>query len=198
MGDAPLLVVAHDGPDYDRQAGLGDFLSTADVDLVLLPAEDRLESYSASPAYAKRLTSSILPPLARGRPVVGVGASLGALALLHAQRRAPSAFAGLFLQSGSFFQPRFDSQESGFERYRRITRFTGRVLGAGSFRRPIPVTITCGADEENLANNRSMAGCLRGQGYDVTFAVGEGGHDWNTWRAAFDPHLTDLLRRVGP
>jgi len=198
MGDASLVVVAHDGPDYDRYAGLGAFLSARMVELVLLPAEDRFESYSASPAYAKKLTSSILPSLARGRPVVGIGASLGALALLHAQRRAPSAFAGLFLQSGSFFQPRFDPQESGFEHYRRITRFTGRVMRAGSFRTPIPVTITCGADEENLANNRSMAGCLRGQGYDVTFAVGEGGHDWTTWRAALDPHLTNLLQRVSP
>ena len=52
---------------------------------------------------------------------VGMGASLGALAMLHAQRRFARMFAGLFLQSGSFFMPRYDSQESGFSRYARIT-----------------------------------------------------------------------------
>ena len=50
-------------------------------------------------------------------PPVGLGASLGALALLHAQRRFPRTFAGLCLQSGSFFVPRFDRHESGFVRY---------------------------------------------------------------------------------
>ena len=82
----------------------------------------------------------MLPKLAAelgtDRPVVGVGASLGALAMLHAQRRHPAGFAGLFLQSGSFFQPRFDRQESGFRRYLRIVRFTGRVLRAAPTVRP--------------------------------------------------------------
>ena len=206
---ADRLLVAHDGPEYDRCAGLGKFVATAvesgrigPLHLALLPADDRNERYSASPAYAKLLTSEVLPLLVAAvgarRAVVGIGASLGALALLHAQRRSPAAFAGLFLQSGSFFQPRFDAQESGFARYPRIVRFTGRVLRAGRGRAPVPITMTCGTAEENLANNRSMAGCLRGQGYDVTFAECAGGHDWDAWRDALDPHLTSLLQRVWP
>jgi enterochelin esterase family protein len=31
-------------------------------------------------------------------------------------------------------------------------------------------------------------------GYRVRFAVVPGGHDYASWRAAFDPHLPDLLR----
>ena len=31
-------------------------------------------------------------------------------------------------------------------------------------------------------------------GYRVRFAVVAGGHDYGSWRAAFDPHLPDLLR----
>jgi enterochelin esterase family protein len=205
-GGADRILVAHDGPDYERHASLGRFTAAGiaagrlePYHLVLLPAEDRDEWYSASPAYARALASDILPRLAAelgtDRPVVGAGASLGALAMLHAQRRHPAGFAGLFLQSGSFFQPRLDSQESGFARWLRIVRFVGRVRRAGDGP-AIPVTITCGAGEENLANNRDLADTLRAQGYAVSFATAPGGHNWITWRDALDPHLTSLLKRV--
>jgi enterochelin esterase family protein len=202
------VLVAHDGPDYDKHADLGRYVASSitaghiePCHLVLLPAGRRLEWYAATPAYARGMALEILPRLTErlsaGRPVVAAGASLGALALLHCQRRHPGPFAGLFLQSGSFFQPRFDRQESGFARYLPIVRWTGRVLRAE--RGPaVPVTMTCGKLEENLANNRSMADALRGQGYPVSFARIEGGHDWPAWRDAFDPHLTSLLRRVWP
>ena len=62
---------------------------------------------------------------------VGMGASLGGLAMLQAQRTWPGAFAGLFLQSASFFVPRFDRQESGFPRYARIVRFVRRRAAHG-------------------------------------------------------------------
>ncbi len=199
------VVVAHDGPDYDRYGELGRYTAAMigagrvpPYHLVLLPAGDRMEWYSANPAYARALAVDVLPALAAelgGGRVVGVGASLGALAMLHCQRRHPEAFAGLLLQSGSFFQPRFDRQESGFRRYLRIVRFTGRVR-----RRPdgpaVPAVLTCGAVEENLANNTDMAEALRRHGYDVTFAVVPDAHTWTGWRDAYDPHLTSLLQRV--
>ncbi|MCM4079728.1 alpha/beta hydrolase [Paractinoplanes hotanensis] len=205
-GNAGRVLVAHDGPDYDKHAGLGRYVAASitagrvePCHVVLLPAGDRNEWYAALPAYARGLGQEILPQLtdrlSPGRPVAAVGASVGALALLHCQRRHPEVFAGLFLQSGSFFQPRFDRQESGFARYLPIVRWTGRVLrapdGPG-----VPVTMTCGRLEENLANNRSMAEALRAQGYPVTFAQIEGGHDWPAWRDALEPHLTSLLRRL--
>jgi enterochelin esterase-like enzyme len=200
------MLVAHDGPDYDRLGSLGPFLATsiesgrvAPCHLVLLPATDRLESYSASPAYAKSLVREILPQVSSAigaeGPVVGAGVSLGALAMLHAHRRYPSAFAGLFLQSGSYFQPRLDPQESGFARFPRIVRFVGRVRRATSGP-AIPVALTCGDAEENRANNEAMAQYLRLQGYDVSFALNRGGHTWPAWRDALDPHLTSLLQRV--
>jgi enterochelin esterase-like enzyme len=197
------VLVAHDGPDYEAHTHLSGLLAaagrTTPCHLVLLPPGDRFEWYAASPAYARSLSGEILPQvqekLAARRPVVGLGASLGALAMLHCQRRHPEVFAGLFLQSGSFFQPRFDKQESGFPRWLRIVRFTGRVLRAPDGP-AVPVTMTCGRAEENLANNRSMAEALRGQGYPVTFAENEGGHDWPAWRDALDPHLTALLRQA--
>jgi enterochelin esterase family protein len=117
--------------------------------------------------------------------------------MLHAQRRHPARFAGLFLQSGSFFQPRHDRQESGFRRYLRIVRFTGQVLrSAGG--PPVPAALTCGSVEENLANNRDMALTLQRQGYPISFAEVPDGHNWTGWRDAFDPHLTSLLQQVFP
>jgi hypothetical protein len=61
------------------------------------------------------------------------------------------------LQSGSFFRQRWDRQESGLPRFRRIARFVGAVLNGGPAATPIPITLTCGAPEENLANNRAVA-----------------------------------------
>src|SRR5690242_15068290 len=64
------LLVVHDGPDYDHRANLARFAAASiaagrvpPFHLALLPAGDRLEWYSASPAYAKALTGQILPHL---------------------------------------------------------------------------------------------------------------------------------------
>jgi enterochelin esterase family protein len=197
------VLVAHDGPEYDRLAGLGHYSATADVPahhLVLLPPGERNEWYSANPGYAWALATEILPrvsaALGRTGPVVGIGASLGGLAMLHAHRRHPDAFAGLFLQSGSFFQPRFDRHESGFQRYLRIVRFVGKVSRGADRPVPVPTMLTCGLVEENRHNNREMARILARQGYPVALAEAPDGHNYTAWRDMFDPHLTGLLRTV--
>ena len=59
-----------------------------------------------------------------------MGASLGALAALHAEWHHPGTFDGLFLQSGSFFTPETDPQESKFEYYAQVTGFVQQVLTA--------------------------------------------------------------------
>ncbi|MEU4622670.1 alpha/beta hydrolase-fold protein [Actinoplanes sp. NPDC023801] len=201
------VLVAHDGPDYDRLGGLGRFAAAAIADrrvppfhLVLLSAADRERRYSADPDYARELATVTLPRVrARlgGRPVVGAGVSLGALAMLHAQWRHPEGFAGLFLQSGSFFQAALDPQESGFRYFRRIAGFTGQLRRAAAGP-AVPVTLTCGAAEENLANNRDLADVLRERGYPVDLAENPDAHTWTGWRDALHPHLTGLLRRVWP
>jgi enterochelin esterase-like enzyme len=200
------VVVAHDGPEFDRFASLTQFCAAmvragrvAPFHLVLLSPGDRNEWYSANPRYARALVTNVLPrvraELGTDAPVVGMGASLGALAMLHAQRRHPASFAGLFLQSGSFFRPNYDGHESGFQRYLRLVRFVGRVVRATAGV-PVPVAITCGRAEENRHNNREMAHALRSQGYPVTIAEVPDAHNFTAWRDALDPHLTDLLRRV--
>jgi enterochelin esterase family protein len=196
------LLVAHDGSEYLGTAQLTRFVAHAietnripACRVALLDSPRREEEYSASARYAAALTAR-LPQLAPATTVAGLGASLGALALLHARSRHPGAFQALFLQSGSFFRHRWDKHEAHFPRFERIARFVGTVLRAGPAATPLPVTLTCGAPEENLANNRAVAGALRRQGHDVGFHIFRDAHNFVAWRDTLDPHLTDLLARA--
>jgi enterochelin esterase-like enzyme len=200
---APLLLV-HDGPSYDTEAGLTTYLqghidrgSLPPLRAALLEAGPRALWFSANPDYATALALEVVPYLVDHWPTtrrVGIGASLGALAWLHAQSSYPEVADGLFLQSGSYFRPETDSQESGFSEFPAIVRFVASVRRGNRTTRPVPTVLTCGRDEENLANNRRMARVLLRLGYQVRFAVVPGGHDYPSWRAAFDPHLPDLIR----
>jgi enterochelin esterase-like enzyme len=196
------LLVAHDGSDYERHAQLPRLIAHAitagripPCRIALLDAPAREEDYSASARYARTLTAR-LPQLSPATGHVGLGASLGALALLHARWLHPGAFGGLVLQSGSFFRQRWDRQESGFPRFRRISRFVGTVLNAPAAATRMPVTLTCGAPEENLANNRAVATALRRQGHAAALHVNRDAHNWTGWRDTLDPHLLDLLART--
>jgi enterochelin esterase-like enzyme len=204
------LLVAHDGPQYSEFSKLLMMLDrkTTEGDLppmraALIGPVERNEIYSASAVYGRVLAHRILPWLSRYAPTpqgrrfrVGMGASLGGLAMLHVHRTYPASFGALFLQSGSFFRQRFDRQEWDFPRFRRISRFVGRVLAAEGWIHPVPVTMTCGVIEENLANNRAVRDALAAQGYDVGLATSRDGHNWVSWRDTLDPHLVALLQRV--
>ena len=205
----PLLVV-HDGPEYASLSGLLHFLSVMHelgrvppMRAALLPPLHRNEDYSASAGYARALTHEILPTIQKVAPTpqgrfmrIGMGASLGALAMLHVHRSNPASFGGLFLQSGSFFRQRYDQQEAGFPRFGRIDRFVGTVLSAGDWVHPVPITMTCGAVEENLYNNLAIRDALARQGYEVRVHQNRDAHNWVGWRDTFDPFLSDLLKTM--
>ena len=199
-GDPAPLLVAHDGPEYDKLAGLTRYAAAMIASgavpphrVAMIAPGHRDEWYSGSALYARALCADVLPVLgATEAPVVGMGASLGALAMLHAHARCP--FAGLFLQSGSFFQPRYDSHESRFPRYRRVVRVTRDLhRDAGP---AVPVTLICGVAEENVFNNRTMTRALVQQGFDAELHEVPDMHNYTGWRDAFHPHLTNLLARV--
>jgi enterochelin esterase-like enzyme len=200
------LLVAHDGPEYDELAALTRFAAVAiragDLPrhrVALLAPGVRDEWYSASARYADAMVHDALPAIGdavavRGAPA-GIGTSLGALAMLHVQRRHPRALGALFLQSGSFFMPRFDAHEARFPRYRRVVRFVSATLRDGARANPVPVTLTCGSAEENVHNNRVMARALAAQGYPAALHEVPDMHNYTAWRDAFEPHLTGLLAR---
>jgi enterochelin esterase-like enzyme len=199
-GSRTRLLVVLDGPEYQRQmrllALLRRFVERGEVKphrVALVVPEDRLESYSASARFARSLAETLAE--LKAKPV-GVGSSLGGLALLHAHRLEPSSFAGLFLQSGSYFRRQSDPQESRFGRFGRVDRFVGTVLRGVGEPLPVPTTLTCALDEENYVNNAAVARALAEQGYPVEFHAARGGHDWPTWRRALELHLPALLRRA--
>jgi enterochelin esterase-like enzyme len=229
----PLLLV-HDGPEYDTLASLTRYLSAGvaggwlpRLRAALLSPGSRDQWYSASARYARALRHAVIPALTGRLAVslrVGMGASLGGLAMLHAYCRYPDAVDALCLQSGSFFTPRYDGHERRFPYYRRITGFVAGVQGAPSHgavgpgsapparparaaaparpaapalpARPVPVVLTCGVVEENLANNRLMTQALRARGYPAALHEVPDAHNYTAWRDAFDPHLTRLLRQM--
>lgn len=203
--ELPLLI-CHDGSQMAHYGRLTDFLAAAIATgalpplraLLLDPGPDRHGRYAANPRYASALATEIVPAVTdqvatRNTPVL-MGQSLGALAALHAARRHPGTFAGLFLQSGSFFTPAFDPQEAGYSHWAEVTGFTSTLYATDPPER-IPVAIVCGTEEENLANNRALAGHL-GARQPVEWGEVADGHTWTTWRDLLDPHLTRLLRKA--
>ncbi len=70
------------------------------------------------------------------------------------------------------------------------------MLRAEAAPAPVPVVMTCGATEENVANNRALRDALVRQRYDVRLTEHPDVHNWVSWRDTFDPHLVALLERL--
>lgn len=201
------LVVSHDGPELAAYAGLtryvGAMIAGSELPrmrLVLVAPGQRNAWYAGDLDYAAALTHRVLPAVraayATEPDVVLMGASLGALAALHAEWSHPGTFAGLFLQSGSFFTTETDPQEHSFAGFGSVSAFVRRVLDAPAAASAPAVGMTCGSAEENAHNNRVMATRLFELGWEVSFAESPDVHNFTSWRDTLDPHLTALLQRV--
>ncbi len=206
--DEPLpLLLVHDGPEYDRLAALTQFSGAMIAAGRVAPHRVALATpvlrdawYSGSPGYLRTEAGAGLTHLAeqfptRG-PVVVMGASLGGLTALLVgllSAGAMGTIGGVFAQSGSFFSVRRDESESRFRYFGRITRAVQQVLDAPGTEHPLHVAMTCGALEENAANNRDMAAALRRAGHPVTYREVPDLHNYTAWRDSLDPLLTDLL-----
>jgi enterochelin esterase-like enzyme len=205
--DEPLpLLLAHDGPEYDALSALTGYVASGvtggwlpRMRAALLSPGPRDRWYSANAGYARALRQAVIPALTARfatKARVGMGTSLGALAMLHAHCKYPDSFDALFLQSGSFFWSQFDGQERRFPYYRRIVTFVSAVRAGRLTGKPVPVALTCGVIEENLANNRAMTEILTEFGYQARLREVPDVHNYTAWRDAFHPDLTELLWRV--
>jgi enterochelin esterase-like enzyme len=205
--DEPLpLLIVHDGPEYDALASLTRYLRAGiaagwlpRLRAALLSPGSRNSWYSASPRYSRMLARHALPAIrtiVAATTVIGMGTSLGALAMVHAYCAYPDCLDAMFLQSGSFFIPSLDSQERRFQYFRRITDFTAAIQAGALPAHPVPVMMTCGAVEENLANNRLMLAAFRSAGYPAELHEVADLHNYTAWRDAFDPYLTSLIRQA--
>jgi enterochelin esterase family protein len=204
---APLLVV-NDGPEYADLADLAHY-AAAMVDEGRLPAfrmalmqpVERDDWYAANPSYVKAAMAAVQKlgrSFATTGPLVFMGASLGGLcATLSALAAGPDVdVGGVFTQSGSFFQPRTDPQESSYPYFDRVTESVAGLLAAGPAARRLAVGMTCGAMEENLANNQAVARALSEQGHQVVLREVPDLHNYTAWRDSLDPTLTEVLQAV--
>ena len=203
---APLLLV-HDGPEYDLLAGLtaysGALVAAGELPphrVALAHPVIRDAWYSGSPRYLRTIADAGLDRLgeryALDGPVVVMGASLGGLSALLLGLLAAPRVGGVFSQSGSFFQVRHDDNESGYRYFGRISRLVQSVLDMRHAEHPLTIGMTCGALEENVANNRDMAAALRRAGHEVTLTEVADLHNYTAWRDSLDPGLTSVLRAV--
>jgi enterochelin esterase-like enzyme len=203
---APLLLV-HDGPEYDVLADLTGYgaalVGSGDLPphrIALAHPVLRDAWYSGSPRYLRTVAEAGLERLeerfAVAGPVVVMGASLGGLTALLLGLLAAPRVGGVFSQSGSFFQVRHDDSESGYPYFNRISRLVQQVLDMRHPQHHLVVGMTCGALEENAANNRDMAAALRRAGHEVTHREVSDLHNYTAWRDALDPGLTQVLRAV--
>lgn len=201
----PLLVVL-DGLEFARFSQITKMLDVevaagnlpAMRALLMHPVRRDLD-YTASPEFAAALATEILPQVEQlvtvrpGRQFrVGLGASLGGLAMMHAHREQPDTFGALFLQSSSFLH----SGELGPAPLQRVESFVNDMLLTGAWRSPIRVAMTCGGVEQNLSNNRDTVAVLCEQGYPAELFVTRDAHNWTGWRDAWTPHLIALLQEV--
>ena len=201
---APLLV-AHDGSGLASDAALLGWATwhctvRRKLRVLLLdPAPGCRDAwYSANEDYADDEVDVLLAAVRTRVAVsgtVGLGISLGALATLALQRRRPDAYDAVVLQSGSFFTPQTDPQESGYGQFDQVCRAV-RSIKATRPARPVPALITCGAIEENLLNNIELAQALRTQGYGVEWKVVGDAHTMTGWRDAWVPELDQLIDLV--
>jgi enterochelin esterase-like enzyme len=202
---AAHLLVCHDGPEYASLASLPQYaaamMSEGTVPafrIAFMQPLDRDRWYAANPDYVVAEIAA-LDVIGEANPILGspvvMGASMGGLAALLVALADESPFAGAFSQSGSFFTPDLDPQEVSYPYFTEVTQAVAGIAQRKSTRR-LPIGMTCGALEENLANNELMAHQLRALGHQVEFAKLQDLHNYTAWRDGLDPTLTDLLRTV--
>jgi len=204
-GQALPLLLVNDGPEYDQLASITQFCGAKIASGDLPPHRVALAHpvmrdawYSGSPKYLRTIAQQGLWGLHEYAPISGpvvvMGASLGGLTALLVGMLDAEEIGGVFSQSGSFFQHRHDVQESSYKYFDRISRRVQEIIDTREATRPLRIGLTCGALEENAANNRDMAAALRRAGHHVTHSEVADLHNYTAWRDSLDPHLTEVLR----
>jgi enterochelin esterase family protein len=188
------LVVFHDGSDYMRYASLRTVLDNLTHRLeipsaivALTDPRDRMREYGADDRHARWLASELVPILEARYPLIGrpearglVGASLGAVAALHAAWSHPGHFGRLLLQSGSFAFSDIGEHRRGHA-FDHVVEFVNRLRETpGRFSERL--FVTCGIYESLIYENRSIVPLLSGTGMDVQWVEVRDGHNWENWR----------------
>ena len=198
------LMLVNDGPEYAELASLTRYAAVMQADgtlppfrMALMQPVRRDEWYAANPRYlaACRRTLDVIRERVETAPgMVAMGASLGGLSAVLLAVSTPEAFVAAFSQSGSFFRPVLDPQESSYPFFERVAASVDALTRRRRSKNAISVAMTCGEQEENMANNRAVADALRAAGHDVALRSLPDLHNYTAWRDALHPSLTALLQ----
>lgn len=200
----PLLIV-HDGPDYLRYADLKTVLDNLihrleipAMVVALTESPDRLTEYTGDLRQARFINEEMLPALTAKLPLIDesrsrgmMGASLGAVAALHAASKYPLRFGQLLLQSGSFAFSDLGHHQKG-PVFDPVVRFINEYR-----KRPFllaeQIYMSCGIYESLIYENRSLLPLLQSQGMKVNFEEARDAHNWENWRDRLRNGLTWLF-----
>ena len=189
----PLLVV-HDGLDFlrfaDLKAVLDNLIHRQEVPAMIVAmtsSADRLGEYTCNERHAQFLGEDLVQYMESNFPLFGtpttrgmMGASLGAVASLHAAARYPDTFGRLLLQSGTFAftdlghhnkGPALDPVVKFINGYRESpTRVAERIY------------MSCGVYESLIYENRTLLPVLQSQDMLVNYEEARDAHNWENWR----------------
>ena len=199
------LLVLHDGGDYLRYADLKIVLDNlthrleiAPLIVALIDSPDRLRDYVGSEAHADFVAGELLPQLAAQLPLDpdpalrgAMGASLGAVAALHAAWRHPGQFGRLLLQSGSFAFTDIGENRRG-PNFEPVVQFVN-AFRARPGRPADRVYMSCGIFESLIYENRSLVPLLQQCRLQLRFEEARDGHNWQNWRDRLRAGLTFLF-----
>ncbi len=188
------LLVAFDGTDYLRYAGMKVVLDNlvgrnevASLLVAFCPSQHRMKEYAADPAHARWVVEDLLPALRDRWPVSEgpadlalMGASLGAVASLHAAWLHPGRFGRLLLQSGAFAFTDI-GREVRSPVLEPVVEFVNGFRAAPG-RPSEKVFVSCGVYESLIYENRSLVPLLQRTGMEVRFVEARDGHNWENWR----------------
>jgi enterochelin esterase-like enzyme len=188
------LLVCFDGADYLHFAKTKVVLDNlihryeiAPMVVAFTQAHDRMAEYAANDANSRFVAEELVPELearyplrARPRDRGVMGASLGAVASLHAAWKHPGTFGSLLLQSGSFA---FTDIGSGVRSplMQPVEEFVNAFRADPG--RPVDrIFVSCGIYESLIYENRSLVPLLERTGMDVKYVEARDGHNWENWR----------------
>jgi len=200
----PLLVL-HDGLDYLRYADLKIVLDNL-IHRLEIPAmivaltqpQDRLREYACDLRHARFVSEELLAAVSEKYPLIDdpaarclAGASLGAVAALHAASRYPNQFGRLLLQSGSFAFSDLGHHKKG-PLFDPVVRFVNEYRSS-PFALAEKIYISCGIYESLIYENRSLVPLLQAQGMQINFEEARDAHNWENWRDRLRQGLTWLF-----
>ncbi len=200
----PLLIV-HDGLDFLRFAEIKTVLDNLihrleipAMIVALTQSPDRMAEYTCNETHARFLVKDLLPVMGKDFPLMPdpaarglLGASLGAVATLHAAARYPDTFGRLLLQSGTFAFTDLGHHKKG-PALDPVVRFVN-----GYRAKPFPLAeriyMSCGIYESLIYENRSLFPVLQDQGMEINFEEARDAHNWENWRDRLRQGLTWLF-----